>query len=80
MITPALNECGAGLGDVVLTRMFASDIENDWEELGAAHAAIFKDSGGDAKPACTLVGGQLLMPWMKVEVEVQAIVTSGSGP
>ena len=66
VITPALEEAGASIGDVVSTRLFASDISKDWEELGAAHAEIM----GDTKPACTLVGGALLMPWMKVEVEV----------
>ena len=66
---------GATLSDVVLTRMFASDIERDWEELGAAHARIFEGAGEHAKPACTLVGGALLMPWMKVEIEVQAVVS-----
>ena len=70
VIEPALKAAGAGLGDVVATRLFASDIQADWEELGAAHAEIL----GDTHPACTLVGGNLLMPWMKVEVEVTAVV------
>ena len=70
VITPALEEAGATISDVVSTRLFASDISKDWEELGAAHAEIM----GDTKPACTLVGGALLMPWMKVEVEVTAVV------
>ena len=75
VIEPALEELGLGLGDVVLTRMFAADIERDWEELGAAHAGVFERAGDQAKPACTLVGGALLMPWMKGEVEVQAIAS-----
>ena len=72
IIKPALNEVGASLDDVVATRLFASDISNDWEELGAAHAEIL----GDTRPVCTLVGGNLLLPWMKVEVEVEAVVRS----
>jgi enamine deaminase RidA (YjgF/YER057c/UK114 family) len=70
VITPALHDAGARIEDVVLCRMFAADIQNDWEELGAAHGAIFQDT----KPACTLVGGDLLMDWMKVEIEVTAVV------
>ena len=31
VITPALQEAGACLEDVVSTRLFASDISNDWE-------------------------------------------------
>lgn len=53
-------------------RMYASNIEADWKELGAAHAEVFKASG--AKPCATLVGASLLMPWMKVEIEVTACV------
>eukprot|EP00036_Acanthoecidae_sp_10tr_P017475 CAMPEP_0206299006 /NCGR_PEP_ID=MMETSP0106_2-20121207/6973_1 /ASSEMBLY_ACC=CAM_ASM_000206 /TAXON_ID=81532 /ORGANISM="Acanthoeca-like sp., Strain 10tr" /LENGTH=154 /DNA_ID=CAMNT_0053729705 /DNA_START=12 /DNA_END=476 /DNA_ORIENTATION=- len=71
VIEPALREAGASLNDVVLTRMFAADIRKDWQELGAAHGAIF---GDDTKPACTLVGAELLMEWMKVEIEVTAVV------
>lgn len=52
--------------------MYASNIEADWKELGAAHAEVFKASG--AKPCATLVGASLLMPWMKVEIEVTACV------
>lgn len=31
IITPALQEVGASLDDVVSTRLFASDVSNDWE-------------------------------------------------
>ena len=72
IIEPALTEAGASLSDVVTTRLFAADIQNVWEELGTAHGEIL----GEAMPACTLVGGSLLMPWMKVEVEVTAVVSN----
>ena len=70
VIEPALKEAGATLDDVVITRMFAADIKAEWQELGEAHAAIF----GETKPACTLVGAELLAPWMKVEIECTAVV------
>jgi enamine deaminase RidA (YjgF/YER057c/UK114 family) len=60
----------ASIDDVVTTRMFAADISRDWEELGEAHGNIF----GEVQPACTLVGGQLLLDWMLVEIEVQAVI------
>lgn len=72
VIEPALQAAGAELSDVVSTRMFAADISNDWEEIGAAHAEIM----GDAYPATTLVGANLLLPWMKVEVECTAVVNA----
>ena len=59
VIAPALHEAGASLDDVVITRMFASDVKRDWEELGRAHGDVF----GDTKPACTLVGAELLADW-----------------
>jgi enamine deaminase RidA (YjgF/YER057c/UK114 family) len=70
VIEPALKEVGASLDDVTHTRLFAADIRKDWEELGAAHGEIF----GDTRPTCTLVGAELLADWMKVEVEVEAVV------
>ena len=70
VIEPALKEAGASLDDVVITRMFAADIKNDWQELGAAHGDVF----GETKPACTLVGAELLMDWMKVEIECTAVL------
>lgn len=72
VIEPALKEAGASLEDIVVTRLYASDISADWEELGAAHAEIL----GETRPACTLVGANLLLPWMKVEVEVEAHVNT----
>ena len=71
VIEGALGECGASLEDVVVTRMFAADIRGDWEELGAAHGNVFNET----RPACTLVGSELLAPWMKVEIEVHAHVS-----
>lgn len=59
VIEPALKEAGATLDDVVITRMFAADVKSDWQELGAAHGEIFADT----KPACTLVGAELLADW-----------------
>ena len=69
VIEPALKEAGSSLDDVVSTRMFAADVKADWQELGAAHGEIF----GDTKPACTLVGAELLADWMKVEIECVAV-------
>ena len=71
VIEPALREAGASLDDVVITRMFAADIKSEWQELGAAHAAVF---GETTQPACTLVGAELLAPWMKVEIECTAVI------
>ncbi len=70
IIETALQQLGAGLGDVVRTRMFITDAA-DADEIGAAHAEVF----GAARPAATMVVvAALLDPSWKVEVEAEALV------
>jgi len=65
---------GRGLEDVVLVRMIAADVQKDFQELGDAVNAVFKESKNT--PANTLFGGSLLQPWMKVEIEATAAIKS----
>jgi enamine deaminase RidA (YjgF/YER057c/UK114 family) len=69
-VEAALAELGAGLGDVVRTRLFVTDID-DWEAVGRAHGEAF----GDARPATTMVEVSALVdPAMLVEIEAVAVV------
>lgn len=70
IIAAALAELGAGLEDVVRTRMFVTDIER-WEEVGRAHGEAFRGH----PPATTLVEvSRLIDPEMLVEIEADAVV------
>jgi len=66
----ALVELGAGLADVVRTRMFVTEISR-WEEFARAHREAF----GAHPPATTMVQvGALIDPEMLIEIEADAIV------
>jgi enamine deaminase RidA (YjgF/YER057c/UK114 family) len=69
-IEKALNEAGAGMKEVVRTRIFTTDISK-WEEIGKAHGEFFKD----IRPASTMVEVKALInPLMLVEIEATAIL------
>ena len=67
-IEKALKALGAGLENVVRTRMFVTDISR-WEEYGRAHGEFF----ALVMPATTMVEvSKLIDPEMLIEIEADA--------
>jgi enamine deaminase RidA (YjgF/YER057c/UK114 family) len=70
-IEKALREAGAGLGDVVRTRMFVKDISQSGS-VGRIHAEFF----AAIKPAASMIEVKgFIHPDLLIEIEVTAVIS-----
>jgi enamine deaminase RidA (YjgF/YER057c/UK114 family) len=70
IVREALEHAGAGLNDVVRTRMYAVD-KDTFDEIGRAHGEVF----GEIRPATAWIGvSHLGDPRWRIEIEADAIL------
>ena len=70
IIREALEKAGAGLGDVIRTRVYLTDADR-WQDAASAHGKIFSD----IRPACTFIEvKRLIDPDWLVEIEAEAVI------
>lgn len=68
IITDSLEDLGATLGDVIMTRIYVREIQ-DIDRVAVVHGEVFRD----IRPATTIVKVDFIDPRILVEIEAEAV-------
>ena len=68
IMTKALEDLGASLDDVVMTRLYLADMR-DSDTVAVIHGEVFRD----IRPATSLVKNEFVDPKILVEIEAEAV-------
>ena len=69
IISSALEELGSSLDDVIMTRVYVSDVRNI-DSVAAVHGEVFRD----IRPATSILKVDFVDPKILVEIEAEAMV------
>ncbi len=69
IVSQALADLGAGLDDVVMTRVYLADIK-DADTVAVVHGEVFRD----IRPATSIVKNEFVDAKILVEIEAEALV------
>jgi enamine deaminase RidA (YjgF/YER057c/UK114 family) len=69
IVKNSIEELGGALDDVVMTRIFVSDVFNI-DHVAVVHGEVFRD----VRPATTIVRVEFIDPKILVEVEAEAVL------
>ena len=72
ILTESLQQLGAELGDVIMTRIYLKDMK-DADTAAVVHGEVFRD----IRPATTIVRTDFLDARILVEIEAQAVYGGG---
>lgn len=73
ILKAAIEDLGGSLGDVVMTRIYVSDVR-DIERVAVVHGDVFRD----IRPASSILKVEFIDPRILVEIEAEALCGGAS--
>ena len=74
IVREAIEELGGTLEDVIMTRIFVSDVRNI-DSVAVVHGEVFRE----IRPACSIVRVEFIDPKIQGELEAEAVCAARKG-